>query len=126
MAELAFETIIRVFIAIIMLSLVSLILSSLFQKVEKKVDVELSNEVELPIVVEAAPLKAEQISAYAETCRNYFYENTPSKQISPCFILKDISFTELDKINLSYVEIKRKSINAIMSYDAVRDKVIVE
>ena len=129
MAELAFETVVRVFIAVIILSLISIILSSIFQNLEKKVDVELDKNIELPVVVDGASLTGEDFESYAKTCRDYFHENTPLYSIEPCFIFKHANrdgLLELEDSDLAYVEVKSLSINAIMSYDAVRDKVIVE
>ncbi len=126
MAELAFETIIRVFIAIAVLGLISVILSSIFSSLNDRVHVELTKQMELPVVVDASSLKAEDINSYAIACRNYFHENTPVYSVEPCFVFKNIKYTELSKVNESLIEVRNTYTNAIMSYDATRDKVIVE
>ena len=126
MAELAFETIIRVFIAVIVLGLVSVVLSTLFTNLEEKVEVELNKELELPVVVEASSLKAKDFEAYASSCREYFKENVPTYRIETCFVFKEANYNEIEKINSSFVEVKNTYTNAIMSYDVYNDKVIIE
>ena len=81
---------------------------------------------ELPVVVEASSLSAEDLTLYAEACRTYFHENTPLYSIEPCFIFKNVNYAELNRINSSFVEVRNTYTNAIMSYDAAKDIVVVE
>lgn len=124
MAELAFETIVRVFIALIMLSLLSIIIQHLLSNVEEKIP-DIVKVKEFPAVIDGSNLKKEDVIAYSYACREAFHLHVPTKPVEVCFVLKNVSYDALD-IDEDYIVVKRKSINAIISYRAYDDKVIIE
>ena len=124
MAELAFETIIRVFLALIVLALLSMVINQIVKSINTKIEQE--KNLKLPSIIDGSSLTKDDVISYAELCRSYYMEHVPSQRIEPCFVFKNISYDALNVHNESLLIVKRKTINAVMSYDVYNDKVVIE
>lgn len=127
MAELAFETIVRIFIALIMLAMLSIITTTILKDVEKNVSSTIKKDIILPVVLNAEGFSTSDVSLYIETCKEYYHHNTPDSNIEECYILKGVKLRVLDELSANgKVLVMKKSSNAIISYRAYDDKVIIE
>lgn len=125
MAELAFETIIRLAIALIVLVIIVGVINTLFSKISFE-QLE-QNKTEEGVEIIHGNIGEEGLSGLMQNCYNTWHKNIPEKEVEECYVVVGVDANNVKmaarKLNFTKVESNIGS-TVVIGY-RVRDDTVV-
>lgn len=126
MAELAFESIIRLAIALIVLAMIIGVINTLFSKISFEQFEQ--NKTKEGVEIIHGNIGEEGLSGLMQSCYNRWHQLTPEKEVEECYVVVGADVNDVKRAagKLNFTEVEREiSGTIVIGYRVSDDTVII-
>ncbi|MEM4194780.1 MAG: hypothetical protein QXY05_00560 [Candidatus Anstonellales archaeon] len=126
MAELAFESIIRLAIALIVLAMIIGVINTLFSKISFEQFEQ--NKTKEGVEIIHGNIGEEGLSGLMQSCYNQWHQLTPEKEVEECYVVVGADVNDVKRAagKLNFTEVEREiSGTIVIGYRVSDDTVII-